>query len=99
MNALGIKSDKQIMSERVIKEASQSKSLEELEERLNKLNIKTYKRKGRFYGVYLPNNQKRRLTTLGVSKENLRILTLEQERLEQLRKLKNKSNEHDRERD
>ncbi len=87
-----------MMSEKVLKEASRSKSLGELEQRLQNLDIKTYRRNGVFKGVYLPNNQKRRLTTLGVSKDNLRLLTIEQERLEQLRKLKQRKN-YDRERD
>ncbi len=90
MKERGVLSDKELLSQKVIKIAKECKNLNELEQKLQKQNIEIYKRKEKLTGIWL-GKRKFRLTTLGVGKEHLKILSKEQERLDQLEKLKAKS--------
>jgi len=79
-------SKKELLSEKVKAIASSCKSLNELTEKLEAASIVPYYRYKKLAGI-LMGNQKFRLTTLGVGKEHLKNLTLEQERLNALKKI------------
>ncbi len=70
------KSQKQIISEKLIRLAQRSTSLSDLEKLLNRNNIDTYRRRGKFTGIRIK-KRKYRLTTLGIDKTLLKQLTHE----------------------
>lgn len=92
-----IVSDKRKLSMLVSKLASQSISLEELAEKLKQHNLKPYYRYGLLAGIWATEKTKLRLTTLGVGKQHLKELTLEQKRLNSLKKVRDRKSK-DRER-
>lgn len=95
----GVVSEKEKMAIKVMDLAKSSKSLGELARKLQKAGLQPYYRYGKLTGLWVSEKQKLRLTTLGVGKEHLKELTLEQERLDGMAKLRNrKSKERGRER-
>lgn len=94
----GVISNKERLSKKVSQIARQCKSLDALAQELQKQHIKPYYRNQKFVGVWL-GNRKFRLTTIGIGKQHLKQLTLEQERLNNLSKFrKNKSKSKNRNR-
>ena len=87
MNARGTLSDKQKVAQKVRQVAKSCRNLDELAQRLESYSLSTYDRNGRLTGVML-GNRKYRLTILGVTKEHLKQLTIEQQRLDGLSVLK-----------
>ncbi len=71
-----MKSQKQIISEKLIRLAQRSKSLDSLEKLLKRNNIETYRRRGKFTGIRIK-KRKYKLTTLGIDKTLLKQLTHE----------------------
>lgn len=86
----GVIPEKEKLSKLVSQLASESKSLGELAQKLEKINLKPYYRYGKLTGIYISEKKKLRLTTLGVGKEHLKVLTKEQERLDGMAKLRKK---------
>ncbi|PHS66977.1 MAG: hypothetical protein COB12_04765 [Flavobacterium sp.] len=85
MKEKGLISEKEKVSKLVIRIANSCKSLTELADKLESQSLEPYYRKGILAGLWL-GNRKFRLTTLGVGKEHLKKLTLEQFRLDELQK-------------
>lgn len=83
MKDKGIVSEKEKLSFLVMKIAKKCNSLSELNEQLEMQSLRPYHRNGTLTGLWL-GNRKYRLTTLGIGKEHLKELTLEQERLNEL---------------
>jgi hypothetical protein len=81
----GVLSEKEKLSKIIQKLAKQSFSFDQLAEVLMKNDIESYYRNQRLIGVYL-GKRKLRLTTLGIDKTKLKELTLEQKRLDLLKK-------------
>ncbi|WP_430410261.1 hypothetical protein [Kordia sp.] len=86
----GIVSKKEQLAIHVTKIAKKCKNFTELHTKLVDQNIEPYYRYGKLTGVWY-GNKKFRLSTLGVGKEHLKKLTKEQERLESLKKNKDKN--------
>lgn len=89
----GVISEKERLSLLVKKIAKQCKSLSQLADKLESNNIKPYFRNHKLTGVWM-GKRKLRLTTLGIDKSYLQVLTLEQKRLDTL---KSKSHNHNNE--
>jgi len=87
MNGRGVLSEKQKVAQKVKQVAKKCKNLTELTQQLQSYSIQTYERNDKLTGVML-GNRKYRLTTLGVTKEHLKQLTMEQQRLDGLVLLK-----------
>ena len=83
-------SNKEQLAIEVTKITQTCKNFTELHTKLVHKKIEPYYRYGRLTGVWL-GSKKFRLSTLGVSKENLKKLTKEQERIESLEKSKEKN--------
>ena len=83
----GVTSKKEQLAIEVTKIAKTCKNFTELHTKLVNKEIEPYYRYGTLTGVW-SGNRKFRLKTLGVGKEYLRQLSKEQERLENLKKLK-----------
>tara|TARA_R110002051_G_scaffold181774_1_gene251340 strand:+ start:106304 stop:106636 length:333 start_codon:yes stop_codon:yes gene_type:complete len=81
----GVLSEKEKLSKIIQKLAQKSSSLEMLSEKIIQNNVKPYYRNYKLTGIYL-NKRKLRLTTLGIDKAKLKELTLEQKRLDLLKK-------------
>jgi hypothetical protein len=79
----GIVPEKEKLSRKLLQIAKKCKSLNELEQGLQRAKLTPYKRKGILTGVWL-GKKKFRLTTLGVGKEHLKEMTREQKRLDGL---------------
>jgi hypothetical protein len=73
------------MSKRLILKFKKSKSINEFSNKLEQNGLEPYYRNNKLSGIWL-GNRKYRLTTLGVDKSKIRELTIEQQRLNQLRK-------------
>lgn len=86
----GIVSKKEQLAIHVTKIAKKCKSFSELHMKLVNHNIEPYYRYSTLTGVWY-GNKKFRLSTLGVGKEHLKKLTKEEERLESLKKSKDKN--------
>lgn len=84
MKNRGVLSEKEKLSLMVRLLAKDCKSLEELSDELFKNGLESYYRGDRLTGLWL-GNRKFRLTTLGIGKEHLKSLTLEQQRLDGLK--------------
>ena len=89
----GVLSEKERLSLLVKKIAKQCKSLNELADKLKQKKLKPYYRKGIFNGLWFK-NRKFRLTTLGIDKSKLKVLTKEQERLNSLSSKAKKHNKN-----
>lgn len=83
-------SDKEKLSQAIKKLASGCKSLEQLAKKLQANNYRPYYRNGKLTGIWMSDKRKLRLTTLGVSKEHLKQMSKEQERLNKVFKLRGK---------
>lgn len=79
----GKASEKEELAKTVTKLARGCTSLEELETKLERAKLRPYRRKGLLTGIWL-GNRKFRLLTLGIGKEHLKEITLEQKRLNAL---------------
>lgn len=86
----GIVSKKEQLAIHVTKITKKCKNFSELHTMLVDQNIEPYYRYGKLTGVWC-GNKKFRLTTLGVGKEHLKKLIKEHERLESLKKSKEKN--------
>jgi len=84
MEQRGVTSKKRLLSEKVMELAKGCESLEALTSLLTSNSLKPYYRKGKLTGVWM-GKTKYRLITLGVGKEHLKQMTLEQKRLDSLR--------------
>lgn len=91
MKTRGLASEKEKLSLIVKHLAKDCTSLEELSKNLTKHSLEPYYRGGKLAGLWL-GNRKFRLTTLGIGKEHLKSLTLEQKRLNQLQRDTNTKN-------
>lgn len=87
MNARGTLSDKQLVAEKVKQVAKSCTNLNELARKLQSHSIQTYGRNATLTGVVL-GKRKYRLTTLGITKEHLKLMTIGQRRLDGLALLK-----------
>ncbi len=76
-------SKKEELSQVVKKIAKKSKSLMNFEEKLLEHNLNVYYRKNKLCGINIE-GKKYRLTTLGIDNNQIKTLTKEQERLNQL---------------
>lgn len=93
-NSRGVLSEKEKLSLLVKKIAKQCKSLEELAKKLREQRLEPYYQRGMLKGLWL-GNRKLRLTTLGVDKTHLKVLTIEQKRLNELQSNKDNTKEID----
>lgn len=84
-------SEKEKLSLEVKGIASGCKSLDELADKLRSKNHRPYYRNGKLTGIWVSENRKLRLTTLGVSREHLREMTVEQKRIDGLNSLRKKN--------
>lgn len=89
MNKRGVISDRQQLRQRIIELAKGCRDLSSLKEKLTAATIETYAR-GRavLTGAYL-GKRRYRLTTLGITKEHFRQMSIEEERLQKLRDKRN----------
>lgn len=88
MKNRNVLSEKEKLSKKVKQLAKECKSLGELSNELSKNDLEPYYRGGRLTGLWF-GNRKFRLITLGIGKEHLKELTIEQNRLNSLQNLKN----------
>jgi len=90
----GVLSEKEKTSLLVKRIAKRCKSLEELAKKIREEQLQPYYRSGMLKGLWL-GNRKLRLTTLGVDKSHLKVLTIEQKRLNELQSNKDNTKEID----
>jgi len=76
---------KENISLKILEISKKSKSINEFSKKLEHDGFEPYYRNNKLSGIWI-GNRKYRLTTLGVDKSKIRELTIEQQRLNQLRK-------------
>lgn len=86
----GVISEKAQLSKIVSELASKCQSLGELADKLQNVGLKPYYRYGKLTGIWVSEKRKLRLTTLGIGNTHLKQMTMEQERLDKIVKLRGK---------